>query len=244
MNYFEQRIKDVAQTLEGETLKSLAEFTLHNLTAHSLGTPILEYVRGGKRVVDPRLSTEVANIPFESPVMVGAGWDKKGLCVDGLYALGFAGVEVGSVLAEPQAGNPKPRLFTDKTHSVGLNRMGFNSDGVDRVEWNLLTQRRPGVLGISIGKNKTVADKDAPEAHAAVAKKLRNLADYMVINVASPNTPGLRDLLKREPLTDIVQAVQGVIHNVPLFVKITVDLTLEDLDTVLSVCSGRCRRGY
>ena len=173
--------------------------------------------------------------------MVGAGWDKKGRSVDGLYALGFSGTEVGSVLVHPQAGNPKPRLFIDKsTKSVGLNRLGFNSDGMEAVAQNLSDQHRDGITGISLGKNKLTPDEDAPWAHAAVAARLYDFADYFVINVASPNTPGLRALLEnRESLTNIITAVQEAIEtkgDKPLFVKTTVDLALEDLDEVLAVC--------
>lgn len=172
--------------------------------------------------------------------MVGAGWDKKGRAVDGLYALGFAGVEVGSVLVHPQKGNPRPRLWIDEpTKSVGLNRLGFNSSGMEEVAGNLSEQQRPGVTGISLGKNKLTPDEQAPWAHAAVAERLHGFADYFVINVASPNTPGLRNLLNPEPLTNIIRAVRLVLEKKgvkPLFVKTTVDLALADLDNVLGVC--------
>ncbi len=228
------------ETLEGEHLKSLAEFGLHSLAEYKLGQHIMELVSGGERIEDPRLRTKVAGLQFENPLMVGAGWDKKGRVVDGLYALGFAGTEVGSVLVHPQAGNPKPRLWIDKnSKSVGLNRLGFNSPGIEVVATNLAEQHRPGITGISLGKNKLTPDEHAPWAHAAVAERLHDFADYFVINVASPNTPGLRNLLNRDPLTNIIKSVQDVLAKKgkkPLFVKTTVDLALEDLDTVLAVC--------
>jgi dihydroorotate dehydrogenase len=233
------QLRQTRETLEGEILKSSAEIALHGLAQFTLGQRALEIISGGERVEDPRLSTKVAGLEFENPLMVGAGWDKTGRSVDGLYLLGFGGVEVGSVLVHPQDGNPKPRLWTDDTHSVGLNRMGFNSSGMEAVARNLQDQDRWGIVGISIGKNKLTPDEYAPWAHAAVAEKLHKSGDYFVINVASPNTPGLRNLLNREPLTDIIRAVQEVLNRKgqrPLFVKTTTDLALEDLDEVLAVC--------
>jgi dihydroorotate dehydrogenase len=235
-----ETLKQNKEFIEAEGLKSLAEFGLHTLAKTGLGQLAIEAVSGGMRIEDPRLRTTVAGLRLDNPLMVGAGWDKKGRCLDGLHRLGFAGTEVGSVLAHPQPGNDRPRLFTDKaSHSVALNRFGFNSDGVEKVAENLQNQARPGVNGISLGKNKLTPHEHAPWAHAAVAERLYEYADYFAINVASPNTPGLRNLLQREPLTDIIRAVQDVLRQKggkPLFVKTTVDLSLEDLNSVLEVC--------
>jgi dihydroorotate dehydrogenase len=159
--------------------------------------------------------------------------------VDGLYALGFAGTEVGTVLVHPQPGNPKPRMWTDKTHHVSLNRLGFNSPGMQAVAENLMAQRRPGITGVSLGKNKVTLPESAPQEHADVADCLFDLVDFFVINVASPNTPGLRDLLNPKPLSEIIEAVQNVLKrrgHKPLFVKTTIDLSLENLDLVLKTC--------
>jgi dihydroorotate dehydrogenase len=193
---------------------------------------------GGERIEDSRLNVEVAGMMLENPVMVGAGWDKKGRCVDGLYNLGFAGTEVGSVLVFPQAGNPKPRLFTDSSHSVGLNRLGFNSPGVDAVEAYLSTLERHGIVGISAGKNKLLADEMAAWAHAEVVSKLYDYGDYFVINVSSPNTPGLRNFLESDKIRDIIIAVKEVLMDKggkPLFVKTTIDLSEEDMYELLQV---------
>ncbi len=225
------------ETIEGEQLKFAAEFSLHSLSRYQFGNRLLELAQGGERIEDPRLRTEVGGLELENPLLVGAGWDKKGWAVDGLYALGFAGTEVGSVLVHPQSGNPRPRLWYK--HGAGLNRLGFNSSGMEAVAGYLDTQNRPGIVGISIGKNKLTPDSQAPWAHAAVAERLYDYADYFVINVASPNTPGLRNLLNPKPLTDIVMAVNEVLENKgkkPLFIKTTVDLALEDLDSVIGVC--------
>ncbi len=236
----DERFRARVETLEGETLKSAAEFALHTLGLHDNGEIVLSRVRGGERIFDERLATTVGGMELENPTLVGAGWDKKGWAVDGLYALGFAGTEVGSVLVHPQAGNPKPRLWIDHTNkAVGFNRLGFNSIGEEAVAANLDKQLLPGILGVSIGKNKLTPDDQAPWAHAQVADRLFDYADYFVINVASPNTPGLRNLLNKEPLTNIILAVKEVLGKKgekPLFVKTTVDLAREDLDTVIAVC--------
>lgn len=228
-------VRPAIETLEGEYLKTVAEFGLRSLSRLRFNKHVYDFVRGGERIEDDRLRTEVAGLNFENPLMVGAGWDKRGWAVDGLYELGFAGTEVGSVLVHPQKGNPRPRLFYE--NGVGLNRLGFNSKGMEAVAGYLEAQKRPGVVGISLGKNKLTPDDQAPWAHAEVAERLYNYGDYFVINVASPNTPGLRNLLNAKPLTEIVQAVKLATGGKPLFIKTTVDLALDDLDEILQVCT-------
>lgn len=228
---------------KGEGLKTLAEDTLHFLGSSAVGRQLIETYAFGPhgRIEDAALHTTLAGIEFENPVMVGAGWDKKGRAVAGLYALGFSGVEVGSVLAEPQPGNDKPRLWTiDEHHGVGFNRLGFNSLGMRAVKENLHeTWPVPCPVGISLGKNKLCPDSDAPAAHAMVAARLYEQADYFVVNVSSPNTPGLRGLQAKGPLTDIVQAVQETLRHCggpkPLFVKIAPELTDSETDDVIGV---------
>lgn len=232
-----ERLVKTWEILEGERLKQAAELALHSLSRIEMGQRLFDLARGGERIEDNRLNVVVGGLELENPVLVGAGWDKKGWAVDGLYSLGFAGTEVGSVLAHPQKGNPRPRLWYKD--GAGLNRLGFNSPGMEAVADYLDNQLCPGITGISIGKNKLTPDSQAPPAHAAVAERLHAYADYFVINVASPNTPGLRNLLQPKPLTDIVQAVQQVLKDKgdkPLFIKTTVDLAIEDLDAVLQLC--------
>ncbi len=192
-----------------------------------------------QRVCDERLHVVVDGITFENPVLVGAGWDKVGHSVKALHTLGFAGVEVGSVLASPQSGNPKPRQFM-LSPDVALNRLGFNSPGMHEVAHNLARYADSGIpIGISIGKNKEVEAKDAPLVHALVAERLYNSAAYFTVNVSSPNTPGLRALQEKGPLTDIVQAVNAVMEQLggrkPLFVKIAPELSTEAIDDVIQV---------
>lgn len=188
---------------------------------------------------DPKLRLTVEGIQFENPVLVGAGWDKYGEAVAGLHALGFGGVEVGTVPQHPQEGNQKPRQFMIAP-GVAINRMGFNSPGMEVVANNLDAYKNSNIpIGISVGKNKTVPDVEAPQAHARVVDRLYEYGDYFVINVSSPNTPGLRALQDKEPLTKIVTAVQKTMDThgkrKPLFVKIAPDLSDSAIDDVIDV---------
>jgi dihydroorotate dehydrogenase len=194
---------------------------------------------GGPRVVSPALHTTVAGIEFDNPTIVAAGWDKPGKSVRGLYELGFGGIEIGSVLEFAQPGNPKPRQFV-VAPGVAINALGFNTPGMEAVAANLLRYQGLNIpLGINIGKNKEVPEADAPRAYAVVAKRLYKEATYFVVNVSSPNTPGLRKLQDKSVLLEIISAVneailsQGVMK--PTFVKIAPDLTDEAVDDVVDV---------
>lgn len=234
---FPDRIRDFTETVRGEHLKSLMETGVHVLASNALGQKALDLARGDERILDDRLAVTVAGMQFENPLIVGAGWDKKGSAVDGLYRLGFAGTEVGSVLVHPQYGNKRPRLDTDKTHRVGWNAFGFNSIGQEAVAHNLSRQARPGIVGVSLGLNKLTPHEHAAWAHATVAARLHEFADYFVINVASPNTPHLRDLFKNlGPIIDATRQAINAKGPKPLFVKTTVDLRISDLSSVLETC--------
>ena len=174
---------------------------------------------------------------MKNPLLVGAGWDKTGRAVKALHAVGFAGVEIGSVLAREQYGNPRPRQHMINSE-VCLNWLGFNSPGMDRVKDNLQRYLNSGIpIGISLGINKNIEKQDAPKAHAVVAEKLYDDASYFAINVSSPNTPGLRELQNREELVEIVNAVKEVVFNrktqKPVFIKIAPELNPQQVDDVV-----------
>jgi len=210
---------------DSESWHVRAREALHLAEASPLTLSLLELLANGhKRYCDERLRVVLGGVSFENPILVGAGWDKAGRAVRGLYTLGFAGVEVGSVLAEAQPGSSKPRQFM-LSPGVALNRLGFNSPGMEVVAQNLVRYRGSGIpIGISLGKNRDVPRSQAPAAHAAVARRLYADSTYFVINVSSPNTPGLRDLQDKGALTDIAQAVNQAMDEQggrkPLFVKI------------------------
>jgi len=191
------------------------------------------------RYTNSRLKTSFAGINLDNPLMVGAGWDKAGVAVKGLYTLGFAGVEVGSVALEPQIGNPLPRYF-NLGKGVVLNRFGFNTPGADAVAKNLEKYKHSGIpIGISIGINKYTTPTDAPLVHTHLIKKLHQYATYFAINVSSPNTPGLRNLQQHSHLTRIVKAVNQEMKELgihkPVFVKIAPDLSFKQVDEIIAV---------
>lgn len=230
------------ESVKAEGLKSVTEATLSVISKSEKGRTLLRKIAGTSEIEDDRLRVMVADIELPNPVIVGAGWDKKGRAVAGLEALGFGSVEVGTVLMYPQAGNDKPRLWTTETPEgrVSLNRLGFNSPGMEEVGYNLDRNDDYGIpLGISIGKNKLATVEEAPQQHARIAEYLYGYADYFVLGVSSPNTPGLRGLQGIEPLTEIVLAVKEAMEREggqkPLFVKIAPELTLAELDDVISI---------
>ena len=229
-------VSPILNRLDSETWHVRALEALHLAEATPFTLKLLEKLAHQReRFTDKRLQVVLGGIVFDNPLMVGAGWDKAGRAVKALYTLGFSGVEVGSVLAYPQPGNPKPRQFMIGP-GVALNRLGFNSPGVEVVAKNLERYRRDGIpIGISLGKNKDVDTVDAPEAHAFVARRLREFAAYFALNVSSPNTLNLRALQDKILLQDNVQAVKAVAGGKPIFVKIAPDLTNEAVDDVIGV---------
>lgn len=199
------------------------------------------FASGGPRSVrDERLAVTVAGVRFENPLIVGAGWDKTARAVRALRSIGFAGVEVGSVVSGPQPGNPRPRQFM-VTPEVCVNSLGLNSPGMDVVFRNLSRYGKLNFpVGVNIGINSDVGPRDAPRAYASVAAKFRDSADYFAVNVSSPNTPGLRKLQNAGDLESIIRAVRESLRTPegkekPLFVKISPDLSPEAIDDVVGV---------
>ncbi|KKR81100.1 MAG: Dihydroorotate dehydrogenase [Candidatus Daviesbacteria bacterium GW2011_GWA1_41_61] len=227
--------------LDSEDAHNLVKSGLHVAESHPLTLALLErfFAYRGIRFTDPRLKVCVGGLELESPVMVGAGWDKEGKCVRGLWQLGASTVTVGTVPEHPQYGNPRKRQFI-LAPGVALNRLGFNSPGMMAVDRNLERYQGSGIpIGVSLGKNKDVPVEDTSRAHAVVAKQLYHHAAYFEINVSSPNTPGLRQLQNKGPLTDIVQAVNQTMDEMggrkPLAIKVVPDLTFQAVDDVIQV---------
>jgi dihydroorotate dehydrogenase len=237
---YKEFIDPVLMKLDSETWHTRAKEALHLAETTPFTLKLLEmFADHHQRFNDERLRVCLGGAVFDNPVMVGAGWDKAGHAVKALYTLGFSGVEVGTVVAYPQAGNPKPRQFM-LAPGVTLNRLGFNSPGMEVVAHNLEKYKGNSIpIGISLGKNKEIVAIDAPQAHAVVAEKLYAYATYFAINVSSPNTPGLRALQDKQPLTDIVQAVIETMESLggrkPLFVKIAPELSNEAVNDVIEV---------
>jgi len=188
------------------------------------------------------LKVKLWGLEFSNPVGIAAGFDKHGEAVQGLRDVGFGFVEVGSVTPEPQDGNPRPRVFRLDEDSAVINRYGFNSEGHLEVRRRLELLRAggfKGVLGINLGKNKTSVS--AVDDYVAGVRQFSHLADYLVINVSSPNTPGLRSLQSRSDLKTLISAVLAARQKLnlsrppPLLVKIAPDLTEEDMKDIAQV---------
>lgn len=237
---YKEFIDPALMRLDSETWHTRAGEALHLAEATPFMLKLVEqFADRHRRFADERLNVVLGGIALENPVMVGAGWDKAGRAIKALYTLGFSGVEVGTVVAYPQEGNPRPRQFM-LAPGVTLNRLGFNSPGMEAVAHNLERYNGSGIpIGISLGKNKDVAAEDAAQAHATVAKSMYDYAAYFALNVSSPNTPGLRALQDKKPLTDIVQAINETMDESggrkPLFVKIAPELSPGAIDDVIEV---------
>ncbi len=237
---YKEIIQPILNKCDSETFHDFARESLHLAELSPVTLKILEFFADKhSRFEDSRLKTNLGGLELENPLIVGAGWDKKGRAVLGLWHLGFASVEVGSVLEYEQPGNPKPRLFMVSS-GAAINWLAFNSPGMDIVSKNLDKYKHTNIpIGISLGLNKDVEHADAPKAYATVAKRMFEYAGYFAINVSSPNTPGLRKLQDKEYTVQIIEAVNEAMDECgvrkPLFVKIAPDLTYGAIDELLSV---------
>jgi dihydroorotate dehydrogenase len=191
---------------------------------------------------DPVLRVRALGLEFPGPLGLAAGFDKDARGTRGLAALGFGFVEVGTVTARAQPGNPRPRMFRLTADRALVNRMGFNNDGAAAAAAALRRSRGGPVVGVNIGKTRAVPDAEAAADYAASARAVAAVADYVVVNVSSPNTPGLRDLQAAERLRPVLTAVRSALdgavdragggRRVPLLVKIAPDLADADVDAV------------
>ncbi|HEX6127098.1 MAG TPA: quinone-dependent dihydroorotate dehydrogenase [Pyrinomonadaceae bacterium] len=250
-----------------------AMFRLDAETAHEVGINALRFGLGPKfaqqkaserYAAGPLCAVERFGLKFPSLVGVAAGFDKNGVVVDQLAALGFGFVEVGTVTHRPQAGNEKPRLFRLPNDQALINRLGFNNDGAAVVADRLRKIQRRCIVGVNIGKNKDVPNEEAIENYLASFDLVHDVADYIAVNVSSPNTPNLRELQTGASLEELIGALaernralsldlgkppNGGIQNAggtqnqrsiqrlkPLLVKIAPDLSEPEIETIVDVC--------
>lgn len=210
----------------------------HHLSLNSLN--LLNRLKLSGLLSQPQVDdpVEVMGIKFPNRVGLAAGLDKNGEYIDALSHFGFGFIEVGTVTPRPQPGNPKPRLFRIKDAEAIINRMGFNNDGVDALLSNVAKAQFNGVLGINIGKNFDTPVDKAVDDYLIGMEKIYQRADYMVVNISSPNTPGLRDLQFGETLKSLLESLkkkQQELHQEhkvykPLAIKIAPDLSATDID--------------
>jgi dihydroorotate dehydrogenase len=227
-------------------------FLLPPETAHNVSMKGLDLVavlpgintlmRSHFQVQDPSLSKTVFGLHFPNPVGLGAGFDKNAAHLDGLEMLGFGFVEIGTVTPKPQAGNPQPRLFRIPDQKALINRMGFNNDGVEVIAKRLKERKASTqsnlIIGGNIGKNKITENQDAWKDYCINFIGLEEVVDYFVVNVSSPNTPGLRELQEKEALRKIFTELQLINkNNKPILLKIAPDLETSALDDIIALTS-------
>ena len=224
----------VLARFDAESMHRLGFGLLRALLAFPL---VRHWLRARLNPRDPTLALSVFGRALDSPLGLAAGFDKDAVGYEQLYALGFGFIEIGTLTGEPQPGNPKPRMFRIVAHRALINRLGFNNRGA-RAAVARLARPRAVPLGVNIGKTKLVPEEAAVADYVASAALLGALADYVVVNVSSPNTPGLRNLQAVELLRPLLSAVRATLdrgspaRRVPLLVKIAPDLADEDVDQV------------
>jgi dihydroorotate dehydrogenase len=235
-------VRRLATLIAGAALPILRR--LDPETAHGLGLAGLERLRRlvGTAAKRPGLELTRFGLAFEHPLGLAAGFDKNGDHLDALGALGFSHIELGTVTPRPQPGNPRPRMFRAREHSALVNRMGFNNQGVDHLVERLATARFTGIRGVSIGKNADTPLERAADDYVFCLRKVYAHADYVAVNVSSPNTARLRELQAPDGLERIVGALleartglgreQG--RQVPLLVKVAPDLDAAQVSAVAS----------
>jgi dihydroorotate dehydrogenase len=201
--------------------------------------PSRAMLRSMFRVSDPSLERELWGIRFPNPVGLGAGFDKDARWVDELACLGFGFVEIGTLTPKPQPGNPAPRLFRLPADQALINRMGFNNGGAEPAAERLKHRKERIIIGGNIGKNKDTPNEDATSDYVAAFKSLHDVVDYFVVNVSSPNTPGLRALQDKEPLTALLRTLKDLNKTYsnpkPILLKIAPDLTNSQLDDIVDI---------
>ena len=205
----------------------------HRLTVSLLGVWARLGAPGPTISADPLLRQTVAGIDFANPVGLAAGVDKDGGAIDSWFALGFGAVEIGTLTPRAQSGNPRPRLFRLAQDHAVINRMGFNNDGIDAAMPRAAAARRAGVLGINVGANKDATDRIAD--YATGVARAAPIADYITINISSPNTPGLRDLQHGAALAALLTAANAARGTTPLFLKVAPDLDHAAIDAISRV---------
>ena len=227
-------------------------------TAHRLGFGLIKAAAefpGGTAVLrlalapkDPALRVQALGLDFPGPLGLAAGFDKNAEGPAALAALGFSFIEVGTVTARPQPGNPRPRMFRFPDERALVNRMGFNNEGAAalaaRLRHRRVTTASPPIIGVNIGKTKATAEAGAIADYVTSAQIVADVADYVVVNVSSPNTPGLRDLQQAYKLLPLLRAVRTALdeasprRRVPLLVKIAPDLADNDIDAIADLALG------
>jgi len=231
-------VKPILFSLDPEEAHHLVSGGLHSFCKLWGGKRLLKSIYAYEH---PKLERNVFGLTFKNPIGLAAGFDKNAAFVEEMDALGFGFIEIGTVTPKPQPGNDRPRLFRLVDDKALINRMGFNNQGVDVAANRLrhLKKHHPVTVGGNIGKNKMTANEDAVKDYIVCFDALFDVVDYFVVNVSSPNTPGLRALQDKEPLMHILNALQQRNHKEgisrPILLKIAPDLTDGQLDDIIEI---------
>jgi len=222
--------------LDAERAHHLAFLVIRGLPLLGLGRLVRRLTRP-----EPSLRVETLGLVFDSPFGVAAGFDKEGTGIRGLGQLGFSHVEVGTITARPQSGNEKPRLFRLIADRAVINRMGFNNHGAAAARAVIQRARGAGIrpiIGVNIGKSRVVDVDDAAADYLESTALLAPVADYLVVNVSSPNTPGLRGLQELDKLAPLLAAVKAAAPSTPVLVKIAPDLTEDEVVRIATLAAN------
>jgi dihydroorotate dehydrogenase len=236
MSFYKKNVFPYLTRYDAEKVHYVVMNALKIICAIPLMSSILRLIFEKK---DTRLERNIFGLHFKNPVGLAAGFDKNGVWTDQLSNLGFGFIEIGTVTPKPQAGNDKPRLFRLKSDEALINRMGFNNNGSIEAANNLRKRKSKVIIGGNIGKNKITDNDDAVIDYLKAFNDLYPYVDYFVVNVSSPNTPGLRDLQEKEPLKYILKILERdngrKSKPKPILLKIAPDLTNEQLDDVIEI---------
>lgn len=211
-------------------------FAIEEEAAHRLTIAALKRMPAGRTEPHPRLRVRVAGLDFPNPIGLAAGFDKDGEVFGQVLRLGFGFTEVGTLTPRPQPGNPKPRMFRLAEDQAVINRLGFNNRGQAAAR-DRLSGRGGGIVGINIGANKDSGDRIGDYARGA--REMAPLADYLTVNISSPNTPGLRALQDKGALDELMAAVMEARGDTPVFLKVAPDLERADIDDIAAVAADR-----
>lgn len=231
-----QLIKPILFLFSPEKAHKITTKSLH----YVLKLPLMkQFFSGAFEVKNKQLEREVFGLKFKNPVGLAAGFDKNAELIDDFSHLGFGFIEIGTITPKPQDGNPQPRLFRLPKDQALINRMGFNNEGIDAAVERLKNRKSGIIVGGNIGKNKVTPNENAVDDYLICFEKLYDVVDYFVVNVSSPNTPGLRELQEKEPLMKLLntlkEANQKKLKAKPLLLKIAPDLTESQLDDIVSI---------
>jgi dihydroorotate dehydrogenase len=235
-SFFNMAVRPVLFQLDAETAHNVAIKSLQRISSFRLLQGLL------RQFVPTESPRTLFGLPFRNPIGLAAGFDKNAVALPALAAMGFGFVEIGTVTGRPQSGNPRPRIFRYPEQRALVNRLGFNNDGADLVANRLRKLREadrwPSIpVGINIGKSKDVSLDQAAADYLHSFRRLQPFADYVVLNVSSPNTPGLRTLQKSELLATLLESVQNENRtNRPIVMKFSPDLADEDIHEILKTC--------